>query len=98
MLIHTAHLVCRQEVASVFEAALSRHAKVSLESEPGCLRFDVYRDIGDPTLFFLHEIYADQAALDAHRQSAHFLDFRLKTAEWISSRTWWFWNPVEMLT
>ena len=94
VMIHTAHLVCRLEALNLFEAALTQHARTSLEREPGCLRFDVYREASDATLFFLHEVYADQAALDAHRQTEHFLDFRLKTADWVTSRTWWFWNPV----
>lgn len=94
MLIHTAHLVCRPEVVDAFQAALARHARTCLEREPGCLRFDVYRETTDTTLFFLSEVYTDQAALDAHRQTEHFLAFRLKTADWVTSRTWWFWNPV----
>jgi autoinducer 2-degrading protein len=94
VLIHTAHLVCRLEAVDAFQAALARHARTSLEREPGCLRFDVYREKTDATLFFLSEVYADQAALDAHRQTEHFLTFRLQTADWITSRTWWFWYPV----
>ena len=94
MLIHTAHLVCRPDVADEFHARLARHAATSVEREAGCLQFNVYRETADPTLFLLHEVYADQAALDAHRQTEHFAAFRRDTAEWVTSRTWWFWSPV----
>src|SRR5689334_16391928 len=94
MLIHTAHLVCRPEVEEVFHAALARHARTSVEQETGCLQFEVYRSAADPTLFLRFDVYADQAALDAHRHSEHFLAFRHATADWVMSRTWWFWDPV----
>jgi len=94
MLIHTAHLVCRPDVADELHARLARHAATSIEREAGCLQFDVYREAGDPTLFLLHEVYTDHAALEAHRQTEHFRAFRCDTAEWVISRRWWFWSPV----
>jgi quinol monooxygenase YgiN len=38
----------------------------------GCLRFDVYQDREDSDRFYFHEVYRDQAALDAHRTMPHF--------------------------
>ncbi len=38
----------------------------------GCLRFDVYQDHEDQNRFYFHEVYRDQAALDAHRTMPHF--------------------------
>ena len=38
----------------------------------GCLRFDVYQDQQDENRFYFHEVYRDQAALDAHRTMPHF--------------------------
>jgi quinol monooxygenase YgiN len=38
----------------------------------GCLRFDVYQDREDDNRFYFHEVYRDQAALDAHRTMPHF--------------------------
>jgi (4S)-4-hydroxy-5-phosphonooxypentane-2,3-dione isomerase len=38
----------------------------------GCLRFDVYQDQQDENHFFFHEVYRDQAALDAHRGTPHW--------------------------
>jgi autoinducer 2-degrading protein len=92
MLIHTAHLVCRPDVVEAFRERLSRHAQTSVEREEGCHLFDVHQETREPTLFFLHEVYTDQAALETHRESEHYRSFRADTAEWVTSRTWWFWH------
>jgi quinol monooxygenase YgiN len=41
-------------------------------AEPGCLAFDVARDIESPHLFRLTERYASLDAFEAHRTSDHF--------------------------
>ena len=41
-------------------------------AEPGNLRYDLWRDQRDPAHFVLDELYADGAAVVAHRASAHF--------------------------
>ena len=38
----------------------------------GCLRFDVLQDQADENHFFFHEVYRDQAALEAHTKTPHF--------------------------
>lgn len=40
-------------------------------AESGCIRFDLLRDITDPTIFVLYENWKDQAALDAHFQQPY---------------------------
>ena len=42
----------------------------------GCLRFDVYQDQQDQNRFFFHEVYRDQAALDAHTTMPHYARWR----------------------
>jgi len=50
-----------------------RHdAEHSEKDEPGCLRFDVIRDCDDLNRFYYYEVYRDEAALEAHRQTPHF--------------------------
>ena len=93
-LLHTAHLRVRADAATAFKARILRHARTSLEREPGCQRFDVHEGQDDPTLFFLLEVYSDQTALDAHRASAHYQAFREDTKDWVIERTWWFWTPL----
>ncbi|MBL8555637.1 MAG: antibiotic biosynthesis monooxygenase [Phenylobacterium sp.] len=40
--------------------------------EPGNLRWDIWRDQAEPGRFILDELYADNAAVAAHRETAHF--------------------------
>jgi autoinducer 2-degrading protein len=51
--------------------------------EPGCARFDVLQSPDDPTRFLLYEAYADETAVAAHKETAHYLDFRDTVAEWM---------------
>ncbi|MCX7139330.1 MAG: putative quinol monooxygenase [Proteobacteria bacterium] len=94
-LVHTAHLTCRQDALELFKWRLEQHAQITLDAESGCHRFDVYQSSENPALFFLFEVYADQAALDLHRASPHYLKFRADTADWVSERKWWFWRAFE---
>ncbi len=44
-------------------------------AEPGCRTYEIYRSKDDPHAFFFYEQYDDEAAIDAHRSSAHFERF-----------------------
>ena len=92
---HTAHLRVRGDIVEQFRARLLRHARTTLQAEPGCHRFDVHQEAGDPTLFLLIEIYADEAAFEAHRTSPHYLAFREDVKDWVTSREWWYWTKLE---
>ena len=72
---------------AAFEAAIHENARLSRDTEPGCRRFDVCRDPADPALFFLYELYDDEAAVQAHLQSAHFLQMNDSSAPWVVSKT-----------
>ena len=72
-----------------FQDAIVTNARASLASESGCRQFDVCLDASDPTRFMLYELYDDDAAVQAHLQSAHFLQMNASTAEWVSAKTVW---------
>ena len=91
-LLHTAHLRVRGDAVDPFRARLARHAATSLQKEEGCHRFDFFQERSDPTLFLLIEVYEDDDALDAHRNSSHYLQFREDVREWVIDRQWWFWD------
>ncbi|HZQ91693.1 MAG TPA: putative quinol monooxygenase [Terriglobales bacterium] len=55
-------------------AALFRELTEKSRREPGCAMYIVHRKQDDPRTFFIYEQYRDQAALEAHRASAHFQD------------------------
>jgi autoinducer 2-degrading protein len=70
-----------------FERAIVENARLSRETEPGCRQFDVCRDGADPTLFFLYELYDDDAAIEAHLRTPHYQAMNAATAEWVASKT-----------
>lgn len=94
-IFHTAHLRARGDAIEPFRARLLRHSRICLESEPGCHRFDIHQDKSDSSLFLLIEIYADEAAFEAHRSSPHYLQFREDVKDWVAERTWWYWTKLE---
>jgi len=40
--------------------------------EAGCIAYDIARDTEDPTVFAMHEIWRDDAALEQHRTEEFF--------------------------
>ena len=56
-------------VATEANAAASRQ-------EPGILRFDVLTDRTDPTHVVLFEVYRDDQAVAAHKETAHYVIWR----------------------
>jgi len=77
-----------------FECAIVDNARASRETEPGCRQFDVCRDPADPALFFLYELYDDEAAIQAHLQTPHFLQMNEATASWVESKKVWRYTRV----
>ena len=62
----------KPERVEEFLDVIRHDAEHSEKDEPGCLRFDVIRDNDDPNRFYYYEVYRDEAALEAHRQTPHF--------------------------
>ena len=58
-----------------FLEAIEENAVTSVRDEPGCLRFDVLNDLEDPNKFFFYEVYEDEAARLAHRETPHCKEF-----------------------
>jgi autoinducer 2-degrading protein len=57
-----------------FDTAIRAHARACLDEEPGCLRFEILRPLDDdgrpiPNRFMANELFSDQAALQAHRDT-----------------------------
>ena len=50
------------------------------EAEPGCREFKVYREKDAPRTFVLYEVYDDEDAFRAHRESEHFKRYVLDDA------------------
>ena len=59
-----------------FKEASLGDAHGSTRDEPGCFRFDIHQDAGIPSRFYLHEVYRDEDAFQAHLEAPHFLQWR----------------------
>lgn len=76
----------RPEHRDAVEKALRemvRHTR----AEPGNLRYDLFQREGEGLAFELFELYADDAAVEAHRQSPHYQAYRAATGDWLAAPT-----------
>lgn len=55
-------------------------------AEAGCLRYDLWRDQANAERFVLDELYVDDAAIAAHKETAHFRDYLARIAD-LAERT-----------
>jgi autoinducer 2-degrading protein len=54
--------------------------------EPGCRRFDILNLASDPNHFLLYEVYDNEAAFKAHRETEHFKKYAVATAKMVAKR------------
>jgi (4S)-4-hydroxy-5-phosphonooxypentane-2,3-dione isomerase len=69
------------EVAAILEK-LSEEAR----KEPGCVMFLGHRHKTEARRFFIYEQYKDDAALEAHRATPHFLQHAKKDLPKVADR------------
>jgi (4S)-4-hydroxy-5-phosphonooxypentane-2,3-dione isomerase len=65
----------KPEAVEAFRQATIANATESVK-EPGIARFDVVQEQSDPTRFVLVEVYRDEAAPLAHKETKHYLEWR----------------------
>jgi quinol monooxygenase YgiN len=75
MLIVHVHVRVKSEFVSAFRKATIENASQSI-LEPGIARFDVIQQNDDPTKFVLVEVYRNDAATAAHKETAHYVEWR----------------------
>ncbi len=85
MLVLHVSVQVKAEHVSEFLEVVRHDAEHSERDEPGCLRFDVIQDREDPNRFYFYEIYRDEAALEAHRQTPHFKLYSGKVQPWLAA-------------
>lgn len=65
-------------------------------TEPGNLRYDLWQDdTAAPGRFVLDELYTDRAAVDAHRETAHFRNY-LSLINDLAERTALVLSPADV--
>ena len=75
MLIVAVHVHVKPETIDAFKAASAANAAASIK-EPGIARFDVIQQLDDPSRFILVEVYRNEAATSAHKETAHYAVWR----------------------
>ena len=75
LLVVHVDVAVRPDRVAEFLAATEVNAAAS-RAAPGILRFDVLTDRADPAHVVLVEVYRDAAAADAHKQTAHYAEWR----------------------
>jgi autoinducer 2-degrading protein len=71
MLILIVNIHIKTEHIEAFRAATMENGRNS-RMEPGIARFDFLQQSDDPSRFVLIEVYRDQAATVAHKETAHY--------------------------
>jgi len=69
------------EVAGVLNKLTDESRK-----EPGCLMYQAHQHKTEPRRFFIYEQYKDDAAMEAHRATPHFLQYAKKELPKIADR------------
>src|SRR5579871_2795840 len=69
----------------VYLAAITENGAAAAK-EPGCKRFDILNLASDPNHFFLYEVYDNEAALKAHRETDHFKKFAAAAKTMVAKR------------
>jgi (4S)-4-hydroxy-5-phosphonooxypentane-2,3-dione isomerase len=75
MFIVHVHVEVKPEFVPAFLDATIENAQNSIQ-EPGVARFDVVQQTDNPTRFVLVEVYRDEAATKAHKETQHYVKWR----------------------
>ncbi len=67
-------------------AALLSKLTDESRKEPGCVTYQVHKHKTDPRRFFIYEKYENDAAIEAHRGSPHFLQHAKKDLPKVADR------------
>ena len=68
-----------------FMQAIKENGAASVK-EPGCRTFNIHVSAKDPNQVFLYEVYDNAAALESHRQTAHFKKYAATTKDMVTKR------------
>ncbi len=87
MFVVLVHFQVEQGFKKQFHEALRLQAQNSIEQEEHCHVFDVCQSNDNPLCFVLYELYSDEAAFNAHLESAHFHAFDQRVSPWVTSKS-----------
>jgi quinol monooxygenase YgiN len=79
-----------------YKAVVKEEMEASIRVEPGVLALYAVAEKGKPTMLRFFEMYADEAAYNAHRESPHFRKYVEATKDMIVSRKLIETDPVQL--
>jgi autoinducer 2-degrading protein len=82
MTVTIVHVEVKPEHVEDFIKASTENHLLSVK-EPGNLRFDVLQSKDHPAQFALYEAYESESAAAAHKETAHYFEWRGKVADWM---------------
>lgn len=83
MIVTLVHVFVKPEYIDQFIEITRANHEASVQ-EPGNFRFDILQDAQDPGKFVLYEAYASEAAVNAHKETAHYAKWRDTVAPWMA--------------
>jgi quinol monooxygenase YgiN len=94
MFVVTVEFSIHQQHEREFRETVLKQAQNSLTLEADCHRFDVSVDAQDGGRVFLYELYTDEAAYQAHRQTDHYHEFSARVADWVAQKNIQTWHSL----
>lgn len=70
---------CIEDIKPIFQAVV-----IGSQEEEGCLSYNLYQDITDPTKFVMVEEWKSQAAIDFHNNTEHYKTFKAASADMVA--------------
>ena len=83
MVVYVVKVFVKEDYIEDFKKATRKNHRNTLQ-ESGNIRFDVLQSNEDPTRFTLYEVYESDEAVDAHKKTAHYLEWRETVADWMA--------------
>ena len=78
---------------AAFLVAIKENGAATVK-EPGCRQFDIMVEAKNPNHVFLYEVYDNEAALTAHRNTDHFKKYAATTGKMVTGRNVRAMTPV----
>ena len=83
----------KPENVEAFMRKLDENAREA-RKEPGCRQFEVLVDPADRSRIMLYEVYADEAAFQAHQATPHFKKYLAEAVPLLADRVRNVWKRV----
>lgn len=92
--IRIARISIDSSQVEAYRKLLKEQMETAIRIEPGVLSYTVYADKEDASKLTILEVYADSIAYLAHRETAHFKQYKSVTKNMVKSLELSVLNPV----